>query len=256
MKLSVCVIARDEERDLPGLLESLLPLRAALGPDFECVLLDSGSRDRTLELAARWGARTASRPFDDFAAQKQACLDLCAGEWALSLDCDERLSPELAGALPGVLADPGAAAGYELPFEVEFEGRVLRWGGLGGERHLRLFRRAQGRFGGEHLHEGVRVEGPVARLAHPVRHRPYADRREYMDKLAVYIERAARARLAAGRRPCWTDALRPPWELFARLVLKLGVLDGRPGVEWARLAALHTRLKYRRLAELARAEGR
>ncbi|TBR17609.1 glycosyltransferase, partial [bacterium] len=58
MKLSVCVIARDEERDLPLLLESLAPLRAALGAEFECVLLDSGSKDKTLEVASRWGART------------------------------------------------------------------------------------------------------------------------------------------------------------------------------------------------------
>jgi len=258
VKLSVCVIARDEERDLPGLLESLAPVRAALGPGFECVVLDSGSTDRTLEVASSWGARTSRRPFDDFAAQKQACLDLCSGEWVLSLDCDERLSPALAAALPGFLAAPGDSgpAGYELPFEVEFQGRVLRWGGLGAETHVRLFRRDKGRFGGEHVHEGVRVDGPVSRLSHPVLHRPYADMKEYMDKLEVYTERAARARLAAGRRPCWTDALRPPWELFSRLVLKLGILDGSAGIAWARLSALHTRRKYERLAELAAAEGK
>lgn len=254
MRLSVCVIARDEERDLPGLLESLAPLRDALGPAFECVVLDSGSSDGTVAVAERWGARTARRPFDDFASQKQACLDLCAGEWVLSLDCDERLTPGLAQDVLGVLADP-AAAGYELPFEVEFLGKVLRWGGLGGETHLRLFRRGKGRFGGEHVHEGVRVDGPVARLPHPVRHRPYADLAEYWDKFEVYTERAARARLAAGRQPSWADGLRPWWELFARLVLKLGLLDGRAGVLWARLAAAHTRRKYERLAELS-AEAR
>lgn len=254
MKLSVCVIARDEERDLPGLFESLVPLRKSLGEGFECVVLDSGSSDGTVAVAERWGARTVHRPFDDFASQKQACLDLCAGDWVLSLDCDERLSPELAQTVLDVLTDPGAAAGYELPFEVEFLGKVLRWGGLGGETHLRLFRRDKGRFGGEHVHEGVRVDGPVGRLPHPVRHRPYADLQEYMGKFDVYTERAARARLAAGRRPCWTDALRPSWELFSRLVLKLGVLDGGPGIEWARLSAMHTRRKYERLAELARGE--
>lgn len=256
MKLSVCVIAKDEERDLPGLLESLAPLRQALADAFECVVLDSGSTDATLAVAERWGARTARRPFDDFASQKQACLDLCAGDWVLSLDCDERLTPGLARDVLGVLADPAAAAGYELPFEVEFLGKVLRWGGLGGETHLRLFRRAKGRFGGEHVHEGVRVDGPVGRLAHPVRHRPYADLAEYMAKFDVYTERAARARLAAGRRPCWSDALRPWWELFSRVVLKLGVLDGREGLLWARLSASHTRRKYARLAELTKAEAR
>lgn len=256
MKLSVCVIARDEERDLPELLASLATLRAALGADFECVVLDSGSKDGTRAVAERWGARTAARDFDDFASQKQACLDLCTGDWVLSLDCDERLTPGLAEDILRVISGPAGPAGYVLPFEVEFEGKVLRWGGLGGETHLRFFQRAKGRFGGEHVHEGVRVDGPVARLRHPVRHRPYADLAEYREKFEVYTERAARARLAAGRRPSPLDALRPWWELFSRLVLKLGVLDGRQGVLWAHLSATHTRRKYQRLAELAGTQAR
>ncbi|MBI5594533.1 MAG: glycosyltransferase family 2 protein [Elusimicrobia bacterium] len=256
MKLSVCVIAKDEERDLPGLLESLEPLRTALGPEFEAVVLDSGSSDGTMRAAAGWGARVSSRPFDDFAAQKQACVDRASGDWVLSLDADERLSPEGSALVLQALSQDPPEAGFSLPFDVEFMGRVLRWGGLGGERHLRLFRRAKGRFGGEHLHEGVSVAGPVGRLEARVLHRPYRDLGEYLAKMEEYTARAARRRWKAGRRPCWTDHLRPFWELFVRLVLKGGVLDGRPGVSWAMLSAFHTWLKYARLSEMARAEER
>lgn len=255
MKLSVCVIAKDEERDLPELLGSLAPLRAALAERFEAVVLDSGSADATMKVAAQWGARVSRRPFDDFAAQKQACVDLSTGEWVLSLDADERLSAAGAGALLDAISRPAAADGFTLPFEVEFMGRVLRWGGLGGERHLRLFRREKGRFGGEHLHEGVRVDGRVAHLEAAVLHRPYRDLGEYLSKMEGYTARAARRRWDAGRRPCWTDHLRPFWELFARLVLKGGLLDGRPGVTWAMLSAFHTWLKYARLADIAREDG-
>ncbi|MBI3297498.1 MAG: glycosyltransferase family 2 protein [Elusimicrobia bacterium] len=250
MKLSVCVIAKDEERDLPALLASLEPLRAALAPGFEAVVLDSESADGTRRLAEAWGARTARRRFDDFAVQKQACVDLAAGEWVLSLDADERLSPELAAEVAAAVYDPRDRAGFTLPFEVEFMGRVLRWGGLGGERHLRLFKREKGGFGGNHVHEGVSLDGPVGRLRAPVRHVPYRDLGEYIEKMERYTERAARRRHEAGRRACWTDHLRPFWELFARLVLKGGILDGRPGVTWAGLSAFHTWLKYARLAEL------
>lgn len=256
MKLSVCVIAKDEEQDLPGLLESLAPLRAALGRDFEAVVLDSGSTDGTLKAASAWGARASRRAFDDFAAQKQACVDLASGEWVLSLDADERLSAEGAAEVLRLLSGRPEAEGYTLPFQVEFMGRVLRWGGLGGERHLRLFRREKGRFGGEHLHEGIVVEGPVARLEAAVLHRPYRDLGEYVAKMEEYTARAARRRWDAGRRPCWTDHLRPFWELFARLVLKGGLLDGRPGVAWAMLSSFHTWLKYARLSDIAREEER
>lgn len=256
MKLSVCVIAKDEERDLPGLLESLQPLRRALGPDFEAVVLDSGSCDGTLKAASGWGARVSSRPFDDFAAQKQACVDLAAGEWVLSLDADERLTPEGSAAVLAALRGDTPEAGFTLPFDVEFMGRVLRWGGLGAERHLRLFRRAKGRFGGAHLHEGVSVDGVVGRLEARVLHRPYRDLGEYLGKMEEYTARAARRRWESGRRPCWTDDLRPFWELFVRLVLKGGLLDGRPGVAWAMLSAFHTWLKYARLSDAAREERR
>lgn len=256
MKLSVCVIAKDEQHDLPHLLKSLEPLRAAFADDFECVVLDSGSSDRTPELAAAWGARVERRPFDDFARHKQACADLARGEWLLSLDCDERLTAELAAEVAALLSCAPTRHGYLLPFQVEFMGRVLRWGGLGGEKHLRLYRKAKGRFGGEHLHEGVRVEGPSARLSGAVLHRPYRDLGEYLAKMDLYTALAARRRWEAGRRLRATDHLRPFWEVFSRLVLRLGVLDGTPGVVWALLSAFHNWLKYARLADLERSGGR
>ena len=216
----------------------------------------SGSTDRSSEIARDWGARTAHRKFDDFAVQKQACVDLAAGDWVLSLDADERLTPASAEEIAAAVAASEHSAGFLIPFEVEFMGEVLRWGGLGGERHLRLFRRAKGRFGGKHLHEGVTVDGPVRTLLEPVKHRPYSDLGEYIEKMSHYTERASRRRWEAGRRLRWSDHLRPAWEIFVRLVLKGGILDGRPGVVWALLSAFHTWLKYARLADWERGARR
>lgn len=249
MKLSVCVIVKDEELDLPRLLKSLEPLRQALGSEFETVVLDSGSQDHTMEIAEAWGARTAHRKFDDFSVQKQACVDLASGEWVLSLDADERISAALAEEILAALDASKHSAGFLIPFEVKFMGRVLRWGGLGGERHLRLFRRDKGRFKGSHVHEGVAVDGHVGKLLEVIRHRPYHDLGEYIEKMSEYTERASRRRWEAGRHLRWSDHLRPAWEIFARLVLKGGILDGRPGVVWALLSAFHNWLKYARLAD-------
>lgn len=246
-RLSALIIAKDEERDLPACLESL-----SGAADEVVVLVDDSTSDRTEDLARAAGCVVARRRFDDYARQRQAALDLCSGEWVLWIDADERLSPSLRAALAGPL--PGDADGLVLPFRVRFLGRELLRGGLGGETHLRLFRRAKARFVGGGLHEGVEVAGPVRRLEGGglVLHEPYRDIPDYMSKLDRYTTLAAEKRFAAGRRFAPWDHLRPIWELVSRLVLRLGFLDGRPGLFWAFLAAFHTWLKYAKLADMER----
>ncbi|HBL19106.1 MAG: hypothetical protein A2X36_16250 [Elusimicrobia bacterium GWA2_69_24] len=248
MNLSVIVITRDEEHNLAACLESVR------GLDPEIVVLDNASTDRTVEIARRYTPLVSGHPFRDFASQKQAALDRATREWVLSIDADERVSPALAEELRVLLASPAAAApsasGYEIPFEVEFMGRKLRFGGLGRERHLRLFRRAAGAFRGDFVHESVAVRGSVGRLRQPIRHIPYRDLDEYLAKMRVYTGRAARKRWEQGRRFHAGHLLLPLWEFFARAVLKLGVLDGTPGIVWAGLSAFHTWVKYLKLREL------
>ena len=243
-RLSVILITRDEALDLPGCLESLK------GLDAEIVSVDGGSTDGTLELLRRAAGRVHHREFDGFASQKQAALDLATGDWVLSIDADERLSPELLSESAAVVSDPGGPDGYELPFEVHFLGEALRFGGLGSEKHLRLFRRAKGRFVGGRLHEGIEVAGKVGRLEGKMLHIPYRDLDEYLDKLRVYTTAAALKRREQGRRFSILHHLLPFWELFHRLFLRLGILDGTPGVAWAVLSSFHTWVKYVKLREM------
>ena len=141
-------------------------------------------------------------------------------------------------------------SGYDIPFEVVFLGRTLRWGGLGSESHLRLFRRDKARFVGGALHEGVVVDGFLGRLRGVMVHEPYRDISDYLSKLDRYTTLAAQKRFAAGKRFTPLHHLILPWEFFARTVLKLGVLDGYPGMVWAGLSAYHSWLKYAKLREL------
>lgn len=246
--LSVTIITHNEGLDLPGCLRSVEPLGA------EIIVMDNLSDDRTREIARRFTPHVFERPFQDFASQKQAAADRASGDWVLSIDADERLTPGLVEEIRKVLAAPPAGiAGFDIPFEVHFMGRHLRFGGLGGESHIRLFRRDSGRFTGGRLHEGIEVDGKTARLTGSIRHIPYRDLDEYLEKMRIYTTNSARKKLDARRRFTPFHHLLPLWEFFARTILRLGALDGTPGIVWAGLSAFHSWLKYVKLRDLSRA---
>lgn len=243
--ISAILIAKDEESDLPGCLESLRGLASEV-----VIVVSEDTTDRTEEIARAAGARVLRRRFDDYASQRQAGLDAARGEWCLWVDPDERVCAALAEEIRAALSGPASAQGYAIPFDVVFLGRTLRWGGLGSEKHLRLFRRSQARFVGGALHEGVAVGGLLGRLQGVIVHEPYRDISDYLSKLDRYTTLAALKRLEAGRRSSPLHHLILPWEFFRRAVLKLGVLDGFPGLVWAGLAACHSWLKAMKLREL------
>ncbi|HXT01784.1 MAG TPA: glycosyltransferase family 2 protein [Elusimicrobiota bacterium] len=246
--ISAILIAKDEERDLPGCLDSLKGLASEI-----VVVISEDTSDRTEEIARAAGAKTARRKFDDYARQRQASLDAAAGEWCLWIDPDERVTPALAAEIRSTLAARSAAfVAYDIPFEVRFLGATLRWGGLGSESHVRLFRRAKSRFVGGGLHEGIEIEGAQGRLAGKIVHEPYRDIPDYLGKLDRYTTLAAEKRFAAGRRFSALRHLILPWEFFSRVVLKLGILDGRPGLVWAGLSSYHSWLKWVKVGELQR----
>jgi glycosyltransferase involved in cell wall biosynthesis len=247
--LSAILIATDEELDLPGCLESLKGLA-----DEIVIVVSEQTRDRTEEIARAAGARVVRRPFVDYASQRQASLDAATKEWCLWIDPDERVTPGLKEDILSLLSSPADAA-YDIPFEVSFLGRSLRWGGMGSESHVRLFRRDQGRFVGGILHEGLEIRGRTGSLSRGrMLHRPYRDLSDYLGKLDRYTSLAARKRLQAGRRFHLWHHLILPWEFFSRAALKLGVLDGGPGLVWAGLAAFHSWLKYVKLGQLEKEE--
>lgn len=247
--LSALIIAKNEERDLPGCLESLGGLA-----DEIVVLVDDSTTDATEKIALEAGCKVARRTFDNYAAQRQAALELCTKDWVLWIDCDERLSPELRESLPELPAQGGGAKAYDLSFEVRFLGRTMRFGGLGGEHHVRLFARDGATFSGGELHEGLEISGSVQdrRGRGTILHEPYKDLADYLSKLDRYTTLGAQKKLAAGRRFHWCHHLLLPWEFFSGAVLKLGILDGYPGVVWAGLSAFYTWLKYAKLRELQR----
>jgi glycosyltransferase involved in cell wall biosynthesis len=241
LKLSATIIAQDEERALPACLESLSFCD-------ELLVIDGGSTDRTREVASRAGARVLERPFDDFARQHEFARTEARGEWILSIDADERASPEIA-------RFPRApCAAFSLPFKNHFRGVWLRHGGFWPDRHVRLFRRDACHYDpGRAIHERLIVDGETGSLDTPILHYTYDSLADCLRKMQRYGERAAVMLHAQGFKASPAQvALRPLWRFLRGYLFKGGFLDGGPGAAMAWARAYEAYCRYARLWELSR----
>ncbi len=223
-RISVLVVARDEAHNLADCLA------AARWADERVVVVDAASRDATLEIARREADLVAVRAFDNFAAQRNAALALATGDWVLSVDADERITPELAAEVRRVTADPDAPyRGYRVPIRSEILGRRFGFSGTQHDHPLRLFRRESGRWIGL-VHETVDLRGPAGSVRGELRHRTIPTMSTFLEKIDRYTTLEAES-LADARRPPRTGDLtvRPAWTFFKLYVLKQGFRDGVEG---------------------------
>ncbi len=237
-RLSAVLITRNEESNLPACLQSLAGLAD------EIVVLDSVSTDRTVAIAEAAGARVAGHRCEGFGAAKQRALEMATGSWVLSVDADERVTPALADEIRGVIASEPSANGFLVRRDVFFLGRRLRFGGMGNDWVLRLFRRTGARFTTSPVHERVEVDGRPARLRGTLEHRAYRTLADHVDKMNRYTDIQATEKAKRGVRYRAWMWVRLPWEVFARCILRLGVLDGTAGVVFATMSAYSAWLKY------------
>ena len=230
--LSVAIIARDEERHLPGALESVRGLA-----DETLLLLDSRTCDRSADLGHAAGARVLIEPWRGFPAQRNRALDLCAGDWVLFLDADERVSAELrrelleirdwrleiaTGQSPISNLQP-SIAGYWIPRHNQFFGRTLRGGGWYPDYQLRLLRRDRARYDEARLvHELVRLDGPAAYLGGHLLHLNIERLDELWRKQTSYAIQEAQTLYLAGRRARWRNFVGAPLREFHRRYVALG----------------------------------
>lgn len=248
--LTAIIITKNEAADLPECLASLNPVS-------EIVVVDCGSSDGTIQIAEGAGARVAV--FDDwpgFGAQKQRALDLAGGEWVLSIDADERLSPALSDAIKKVIASKSdqASNGFEIRRHNYFLGKRLRFGGWGNDFVLRLARRSKCRFDLAPVHERLIVDGPLGRLPMPLIHLSYSSKEEILDKRHRYAEAGAKKLFSAGKSCSGKTeaAVRAGWSFLRHGLVQLGLLDGPIGIYAAYCKAAETYLKYSQLAKMSK----
>lgn len=244
-RISALILARDEAANLPDCIASI---RWA---DEVVVVVDPASLDATATLAAELADRVIVRPFDTFAAQRNAGLDAAHGEWIFAVDADERSSPEQSSEIRRRVGE-GGAAGFRVPIRSRILGRSFRFSGTQQDLPLRLFRRDRGRWVG-HVHETVSLDGPAETLGNPLTHATIPDMKTFLRKMDIYTTLEAEQAHRAGRKPHPADwVLRPLWT-FARLYLaRQGFRDGPEGFAFCALSGVSTGVRAWKLRELAR----
>ena len=238
-QLTGCVITRNEEERITLCLQSLADCCD------ELLVVDSGSTDRTRELAAQSGARVLERAWSGYRSQKQFAVEAACHDWIVFLDADEQASAELIAELRRLRSESPKHAAYRIPFRSIYLGRLLRFGDTARESHVRVFDRRRCRFGGYEIHEKIETEGSVGRLAGHVLHNSYRDLAHQLDKLARYARLMGEQMHAHGQRGRLSKLLfNPFWRFVRGYVLRLGCLDGWRGLVWSLIEADYVRQKY------------
>jgi glycosyltransferase involved in cell wall biosynthesis len=221
-QLSAIVITRNEAANIGECLDSLAFCD-------ERIVVDCGSTDSTVDIARERGARVEFHEWQGFGPQKSHALALATGTWVLSIDADERVTPELAAAIRAAIA-AGDADAWEFPRLSSFCGRPMRHSGWYPDYVLRLFRRGKARFDDAIVHERVICAGVVKRLRPPLIHHPVARLEDALSRIDRYSTASAEVIVAAGRKVSFMTGIGHGLYSFLRTyVLRAGFLDGAEG---------------------------
>ncbi|HKD01493.1 MAG TPA: glycosyltransferase family 2 protein [Terriglobales bacterium] len=251
MILSVVLITCNEEANLARTLASVQPLIE--NGQGEIIVVDSGSTDRTLEIAKSFGAKVFVEPWKGFAAQKNSAIEKATGDWVLSLDADEEVSLEL---ITAIQAGGGDSRGFRIPRKNFFLGRWIRHGGFWPDPKLRLFQKGAARFEDRAVHEDARLDGGVAgELGGALLHHAYPTLSSYIEHMNRYSTLGAEMAVAGGYRGFSSIAvvLRPMATFIYNYIFRLGFLDGREGLLLHLYHAVYVSWKYAKAWEMTRA---
>jgi glycosyltransferase involved in cell wall biosynthesis len=248
-RLSVCIIAQNEQENLPRLLQSAQPIAD------EIVLVDGGSSDATQEVALTAGAKVFFRPFTNHADQKNYAASLASHDWIFLLDADEELSPQLKSSVQQWKSLPPKFNVYEMSRLTWYLGAWIYHSRWYPDWQRRLYRRDAASFTGA-IHSALRFAGPIGRLDGDLLHYTIRTFSEHEAKLEKYTTAIAQEMFDQGRRD-WRVAMlfAAPWSWFHHYVLGGGFLDGRRGLLIAKMAARGVRLKFQKLGKLVQAEA-
>ena len=257
--LSVAIITCDEERNLARTL-------ASVSFADELIVVDSGSTDRTVEIAEAFGAKVFHRHWPGFAAQKNFAIEQCSGDWILSLDADEELTPELSTQMRVLLPTNPPADAYFLKRRNLFLHRWIKRGGYYPDRKLRLFRRSAANFSQpphfeeRPVHETIAFDGESSTLDFDLIHHAYPTLEDYLEHMDRYSTLGAELLVAQGRVSrsfmafYWNVMLVPQLSFVKNYIIRLGFLDGREGLLLHLYHSMYISWKYAKAWNSTRVE--
>lgn len=245
MSLSVILITKNEEANLKDCLESVSFAD-------EIIVVDSQSSDKTQEIAQSFGAKLEiTSDWPGFGPQKNRALNLATHDWVLSIDADERVTPELKQEILATMASPNAADCYAIPRSSWYCGRFMKHSGWYPDYVDRLFKRGSAKFSDHLVHERLLPTGSSGKLNNHFLHYSYRDFSQVLKKVDVYSSAAAQQAFKQGKKGGLGEALvHGFWAFFRTYVLRRGFLDGKYGLALAISNAATSYYKYLKLWQL------
>ncbi len=245
-KLSVTVIAKNEAADLEAAL-------ASVAWADEIVVVDSQSTDDTVAIARKHTDRVVIREWPGYIDQKNYAASLASHDWILSLDADERVTPELAAEITALMAGAPRDAAFRIPRVTWHLGQWIRTTDWYPDYQLRLYDRRSAQWTGKYVHEAVTVRGETGQLHGELQHYAYRDIADHLETIDRYTTYAAKQMHEAGRRAGVVDlVVHPPLAFLRNYIVRGGIRDGAAGFIISRLNAYYVFLKFAKLWELQR----
>lgn len=250
MRLSVILITRNERANIADCLMSI---------DFadEIVVLDHASTDGTADIARSLGAKVStSQDWPGFGRQKNRALELAEGEWVLSIDADERVTPELRQEILSTICRPLPQNAFSIPRLSSYCGQYMLYSGWNPDFVVRLFRRGFARFSDDLVHEKLISDGPTAKLQSHLLHLSFPDFESVLDKVNRYSSAGAQGLVNAGKSASlWGAIGHGAWAFFRTYFLRRGFLDGQLGLALAISNAEGTYYRYAKRWLISRSQG-
>ena len=244
--LSIVIITRNESANIADCLKSVSWAD-------EIVVVDSGSTDNTVEICREYGCKVLEADWPGFGPQKNRALAMATQPWVLSIDADERVTPELKAELLEMMNNDEGFAGFEIPRLSSFCGRFIEHSGWRPDYVLRLFKRDKAIFSDDLVHEKVLIEGRSKKLKSSLIHYTYTSLDQVIDKMNQYSQLSAQSKFEKGERSTVRKAVLKGIFAFVRTyILRAGFLDGSHGLMLAISNAQGTYYKYAKLALLSK----
>ena len=238
--LSAIIITKNEAHDIRDCLESVKFAD-------EIIVLDSGSTDNTVEICQEYTDKVFGTDWPGFGIQKNRALQKATGDWVISLDADERLTPALQQEIKKAVQQNEFAA-YNMPRQSLYCGKLIKHGAWHSKRHIRLFKRDAGRFDDAPVHENLIINGKIGKLANPMIHYTYKNLDEAIEKMNQYSSLSAQQRFEQGKTSGLGKAIfHGLWAFLRSYFFQLGFLDGKYGFM---LAVSNAEYSYYRYAKL------
>jgi len=245
MEISVVVITYNEEKRLDGALKSVADIAS------EIIVVDSFSTDETINVAKKYTDRVYQRKWTNYADQKNFSNSKASFPWILSLDADERLSPELQKEIAQIKVDEPSCPGFSMPRQAFYLGKWIRHSGWYPDRKIRLFRNEKAHWEGEYVHEKLVIQGEIKKLKGRLFHLTYRNIADHLDRINTFSTLGAQKLYSQKKKCRWYHLVFNPLFGFNKsYFLKAGFLDGYAGFVIAVLHGYSIYARYIKLKEI------